>query len=167
MTKINLYEITQEFEALDNMLIESGGEITEENEELEQYINGLLMSKVDGCVEYLTSIEDKASLARKRAAELTELARSLENKSENFKGYMLECMKKLKHERVEGRLHYVSIKTNPKTVNITDADKIPAEFVTTKKTTSIDKKALAKSLKNGEKIDGATLVDGKKSLNIK
>lgn len=167
MMKINLYEITQEFEALDNMLIETGGEITEESEELEQYINGLLMSKVDGCVEYRTQQMDRIEMAKARVKKFQELIKTEENKVKRFDNYIIDCLERLEKPEVAGQLHTIKVHKPQKSVKIIDEDKIPAEFATVETVVKINKSEIKKALKSGVEMEGACLVDGKKSLNIK
>jgi len=58
MENKSLYEITTELEAFNDLLEESGGEITEENEALMLRVNDLLTTKLDSCVSYMEREND-------------------------------------------------------------------------------------------------------------
>lgn len=165
--KISLYEITQEFDALDELLALEEGEYTNEIESLESQIGSLLSSKTDACVEYRQSRKDLVELAKNRKKQLDEFIKIETSKIERFENNIMFCMEKMDVKKIEGQLHKITIRKPSKKVIITDEDKIPSEYVDVEVVRKIKKTEISKALKADEKIEGAELVEGKKSLLIK
>ncbi len=164
---IKLYEITKEFDLLEEMLQESQGELTEDHEELLDHVEYLLSDKVDGCVEYRTYLKDKATMAKERADKFLTLKKQIDNKLESYDNYMISCLERIDKNEVNGDLHKIKIRKPSRQVKIIDENKIPLQYLKSDTTTKIIKADIAKALKAGELVDGATLIDGKKSLLVR
>lgn len=167
MSNLSLYDISTEFEALREMLENDGGEVTQDNEALEVYIQNLLTTKTDGCVQYIESQEDLINLAKEKITRLKNFIDSKENTIERFKNYVMSCMDRMQIKEVTGKLCQIKERKPSKVVVVEDQDKIPAEFVTVEVVTKVDKNKLKKAISEGAKIEGASLVDGKRSLMFK
>lgn len=166
--RISLYDITEEIKALDEILIQDQGEVTESFDELQGFITDLLSKKTDGCVNYIQSLEDNIIAAESRIKELKHFIDSRKSIIENFKKYINLCMDKTDCEKFVGEFYSIK-KTKPrKIVNITDINKIDMEYLVIPETpqTTVDKKALLSYLKSGGECEGASLIDGKQSLKI-
>lgn len=166
MGKISLYQITEEFKALDELLEQEGGEISDASEELESSIAQLLTSKVDACVEYRIQEKDLIELAKQRIKQLQDFVKTKENKVKRYDEYIITCLERLDTKKVEGQLHSISIRKPSVSVNILDQDKIPAEYVTVETVIKIDKNKIRKALEDAP-VEGATLVSEKKSLTVR
>lgn len=164
MNGLNLYQITQEINDLLDMVIQDGGEITDASSDLERQVQVLLENKIEGCVHYLERLEDSVKLADEKAKALIEYKKKQQNKIERFKEYIGFCLEKSGKESFESDMYKVKFRKPVKTLNITDENSIPVEFTTVKTTVSIDKRAVLKALKDGVTVDGAEMVEGKKSL---
>lgn len=88
-----------------------------------------------------------------------------ENRSEKIKAIILETMVANEIPRVDAPDITLSVRKGQKSVCIIDETLIPVSYKKT--TTIVDKAALKNALKNGEVIDGASLIDGGAILNSK
>ena len=86
---------------------------------------------------------------------LTERKATLKNKAEWLKGYVAYALKGEKFETPKGAVSY----KKSETVEITDKEKLPTEFLRVVTSTSPDKAAIKAAIKAGSKIDGAQVVE--------
>jgi len=167
MSNLSLYELTSEVEALTQMLEQDEGEVTTTSEQLEVYIQNLLVTKVEGCVAYIDQQEDLIKLAKEKIDRLRAFASSKENAIERFKGYILSCMDRMEVDELKGKINSIKKRKPSKICVIESEEKIPAIYKTIEVITKVDKMKLKKDMTDGTKIEGACLVDGKRSLIIK
>ena len=164
---MNLYEISKEFAALDEMLLKDEGEITESYEQLESYMNELLVKKTQGMIEFVKREKDRIEIAKERIKQLRQFITVQENKLERIDNYVATCMTSLKKSKIESELGSITLRKPTKVVKITDQDKIPAKYKQVETTVKVHKMLLKKSLLT-EEVEGCELVDSeKKSLIYK
>jgi len=167
LKKINLWEIGEEFETLEELLIESGGEITETHEELILHVENLLKTKTDGVVAYIEKQKDLISLADEKIKALQDFKKARKKATESLSGYVIQCMNKLEKKEIKGEFNRIKIRKPVEIVEIEDSSKIPLQFITlVPAVEQVDKAAVKKALKNNELVEGAKLIEGKKSLTI-
>lgn len=164
---MNLYNISQEVLALEEMIINDAGEFTEDHEELQKYVNNMLTHKVDNFVNFIQKQEDQVEIAKKRKDEIAKFIKQREQLIERLKSYVMNCMKVLNTEKLEGNLHCLKFRKPSQIVEIIDENKIPEEYVKIIVERKIDKIALKDELKKGTVIEGVCLSNGKESLIIK
>lgn len=164
---LSLYEITNEFKKLDELLEQSGGEVDESFELLEAEISALLTSKVDACVGYRERELDYVELAKKRIKQLQEFIKTKENKMSRFDGYIMQCMERFGKTELLGALRSIKTRKPSRSVVIENQDIIPAEFVTIVQDIKISKKEISDAIKSGREVPGASLVSGKPTLMFK
>ena len=164
---MNLYNISQEVLALEEMIINDAGEFTEDHEELQKYVNNMLTHKVDNFVNFIQKQEDQVEIAKKRKDEIAKFIKQREQLIERLKSYVMNCMKVLNTEKLEGNLHCLKFRKPSQIVEIIDENKIPEEYVKIIVERKIDKIALKDELKKGVVIEGVCLSNGKESLIIK
>lgn len=162
---MNLYDISTEFTALEELLMMDGGEITESHQELETMILALLLSKADNMVNFIQKLEDESDLADAHIKRIQLYKKARVNAIERLKDYVKVSMDKMQKDKVEGAMGSISIRKPVKVVDILNEDLIPAEF--TKVKVDLDKTKIAKALKDGQEIEGARLIDGKRSVQFK
>lgn len=163
----SLFEITKELRELDYKLQQSGGEIDEKQEELIVELTSLLESKAYNVSEYSKSLESQLREVEHRVNELLDIKKAMTNKIERFNGYVLQCMDNLGKVKIDHKLGSILIPKPREVVKITDENSIPLHFIKAKTVTSIDKVAIREALNNGEKIEGAELSLGKRSVKFK
>lgn len=162
---MNLYDISTEFTALEELLMMDGGEVTESHQELEAMVSALLLAKADNMVNFIQKLEDECDLADAHIKRIQLYKKARVNAIESLKNYVKVAMDKMDKQKVEGTMGSISIRKAPKVVDIINEDEIPVQFL--KRKTEIIKTDLAKALKEGQKIQGARLIDGKRSVQFK
>lgn len=98
---------------------------------------------------------------------LQSMKSAIVGRQDQLKEYLRYNMDKSGISKIQCPLFSISLRKPCKVVSIDDVESIPDEYV--KVTTSVapDKALIAKALKAGSLVTGATLVDGKSSLTIK
>ena len=164
-TDLTLYGLTEELSALDEILVQDYGEITDEYVELLNQITPLLERKTDGCVGYIKKEEDLIKLAKEKIASLREFIKQRENKINKFKEYVKFCLEKTGKKSFEGELHQIKLRKPSKKLVIYEEKEVPTEFITVESLVKIDTMALKKAVKNGEvNTPGIRLEDGATSV---
>lgn len=162
---MNLYEISEEFNRLNELIAENYGEISEEIEDLEVYIKDLLTTKTDGMVHFVNRLEDECDVADKHIERLQAYKKVRKNAIANLKNYTADCMTKLGTKKIKGEISEISLSKPRKLVSITDANKIPLHLLKT--TVEPDKTEIKKVLDMNVEVDGARLIDSKPSVKYR
>lgn len=165
MASLNLYEITTEFTALEEMLNLDGGEITEDHEQLEALVSDLLINKTDNMVNFVQKLKDEQDLAAEHIKRLQEFKKVRQNAIDKLSSYVIECLDRVEKKKVEGKLGAIATRKPAEAVGIDNENAVPAEY--TKVKVELDKAKIKKALKDGEEVPGARLVSGKKSVQFK
>lgn len=155
MSNLTLYHITSEQLRINELLEESGGELTPEIEEALILNADNFQLKADGYIQSIAKYSDIASAADLHIKEMQRIKKTAENIEKRLKERLLVAMKIMEVDKMELGLRKLSIR-NSKAVNIIEESKVPNEFI--KVETSIDKMKLKEALKAGEIIPGAELV---------
>jgi hypothetical protein len=125
--------------------------------EILQAVIKALPTKVDGCAQYLDSLDDEITRAKDYSKKFSELAKQIEARKERFEGYLKRSIESNGFEKLTGDAFQMTIKKNPtsvitkKEVDAADSLNYP-NFVTSKVTFSWDKKALKDGIEAGNKI---------------
>lgn len=163
MQKMTLFNIAAEQLRINDMLEESGGELTPELEEALVINEGNFMVKVEGYVETIARYKALAEIAAQRIAELQRYKKTAENIQKRLKEYLGFGMELMGRDKVEVGLHKVSYRRST-AVNITNEAHIPNEYIFVE--TKVNKDAVKRALKEGIAIPGAELVTNK-SIQIR
>lgn len=151
-----LHEITADFLALEDLLLESGGEVTPEVEALIAEMEGNLEAKADG---YAALIQEWQADAEKWKAEEQRCAghrKARENAAAALKARLCEAMVTLGREKVETERFKVAVqRAAPSVELLVEPDVLPEAYQRViPATVSADKKAIADALKSGEDLSG-------------
>lgn len=155
---MKLYEINQQLERLleldtERMVDTETGEILTA-EDIDQ-LKMDRVEKIEGClVVYKNKMAETAAI-EEEIKRLTERKATLKNKAEWLKGYVAYALKGEKFETPKGAVSY----KKSESVEITDKEKLPTEFLRVVISTSPDKAAIKAAIKAGSKIDGAQVVE--------
>lgn len=164
MNNLSLYNITSAFP----IIMEQEEMSPSLKEELEKELTALLHEKSQNIIGYMRNIELTIDAMKTEEKRISEQRKALENKIENFKSYVKECMESNGFQKIDTGLGSLTIAKNPMSVEIENEDEIPSEFKQEIITTKIDKNAIKKYIKEtGEIIPGVIIVDDKTSLRIK
>jgi hypothetical protein len=116
-----------------------------------------LPTKVDGCAQYLDSLDDEITRAKDYAKKFSDLAKQIEARKERFEGYLKHSIESNGFEKLTGDAFQMTIKKNPASViarreaDAADSLNYP-NLVTTKMTFAWDKKALKEGIESGDKV---------------
>ena len=164
MNNLSLYNITSAFP----IIMEQEEMSPSLKEEIEKELTTLLHEKSQNIIGYMRNIELTIDAMKTEEKRISEQRKALENKIENFKSYVKECMESNGFQKIDTGLGSLTIAKNPMSVEIENEDEIPSEFKQEIVTTKIDKNAIKKHIKEtGEIIPGVIIVDDKTSLRIK
>lgn len=163
---MKLYELLQNFRNLQQVL-ENAGEDENLKELVINSMKGLecdLSTKVENIVRLIKNLQAEVEALKAEEKRLARERKIRENKIENLQGYLFDTISGLEKREVKGGIFTVSVKKNPPKAIVEDLNAIPRQFIVN--TPSVDKKMLKEALKNGEKIEGAKLVQ-EESLKIR
>jgi hypothetical protein len=154
MNNITLYHITSEQLRINELLEESGGELTPEIEEALVLNEHNFVTKSEGYIQTIAKYQALVDAADNIIKEAQRKKRVFDNISKRLKERLQAAMLIMGRDRVEIGIHTLSLR-NSVAVNITEESKIPNEFI--KVETSVDKMKVKEALKRGELIPGAEL----------
>ena len=154
MNNITLYHITSEQLRINELLEESGGELTPEIEEALVLNEHNFVTKSEGYIQTIAKYQALVDAADNIIKEAQRKKRVFDNISKRLKERLQDAMIIMGRDRVEVGIHTLSLR-NSVAVNITEESKIPNEFI--KVETSVDKMKVKEALKRGELIPGAEL----------
>ena len=164
MNSLNLYQITSAFP----MLMEQEEITPELKEQLEKELTELLKQKSQNIIGYTKNIELTIEAMKTEEKRISEQRKALENKLDNFKQYVKECMEQNEIKKIETGLGTISIAKNPISVEIENEEEVPNEFKTIITTTKIDKTKIKDNFKEtGEIPDGVKINTENTRLQIK
>lgn len=160
---MTLYHITSEQLRINELLEESGGELTPEIEEALMLNAENFEIKADGYIESISRYKALAEAADVRIKEMQRIKKTSENIEKRLKERLLQAMVVMDVDKMELGLRKLSIR-NTTAVNITDEAHIPAEYIIIEQ--KYDKTRIKDALKSGDVIPGAELVINK-SIQIR
>ncbi|MBO7307027.1 MAG: siphovirus Gp157 family protein [Alistipes sp.] len=163
MSNMTLYHITSEQLRINELLEESGGELTPEIEEALMLNAENFEIKAEGYIESISRYKALAEAADARIKEMQRIKKTSENIEKRLKERLLQAMVVMDVDKMELGLRKLSIR-NTSAVNITDEAHIPAEYIIIEQ--KYDKTRIKDALKNGDVIPGAELVTNK-SIQIR
>lgn len=129
---MKLYEIGEEFAALETMLEEAGGELTPELEELLAGAMAQLEAKADKIGALLAEWDATAGVCKAEAKRLSDRAKAFTARSEKLKRYVLEQLVRM-GRNVEGERFRFRAQPNgtaPALKVLVPAELLPAQFRT-------------------------------------
>jgi hypothetical protein len=154
---MRLYEISAEIGELLESVDENGEFLPGVFERLEEAVP-LAKDGIESLAKFLLNLRYEAEAFKKEAERMAQKAKAREARAERVSAFALDCMKRAGLKKIEGAV--LSVSTRPSyRVEITDAGKIPAEFMKTKIETSVDKEALKKHLKEHGEADYAKIME--------
>ncbi len=164
MNNLSLYEITNAFPAL-----MENEEITEEDKmKIEEELTMLLQQKSQNIIGYIRNIDLTINSMKEEEKRIADGRKSLENKLEQFKNYVKECMERNDITKIETGLGTLSIAKSPMSVEITNEDEVPSEFKQEVITVKIDKNKIKNNFKEtGEIPVGVNIITTNTNLRIK
>lgn len=161
----SIYNIEKTYTDLVEQIIEAGGEITEEQEQALAINKETLEVKAVKYGYVIKDIDNDIDAIDAEIKRLSELKSVRSNLKQRLKDTVSQAM--ILYGIEEIKLQNLKINFRKSTsVSIYDENAIPEEFKTTKEVTSISKTEIAKVLKAGGVVEGATL-DENKNIQFK
>lgn len=164
---ITLYNITEEFAALERLVMDSDGEIAEDHEKLERECFELLANKTDGYVGFVHRLESEIEQAECAIERLTQFRKARERAAERCTQYVKECMGSLKTDCFKGVFTEIKKEAARERVEIFSRDDIPVEYITVKQEYQVEKKKIGDAIRRGESVPGAKIVLGDEPIRYK
>lgn len=164
MSELSLYEITGAFPKL--MAQEEMSE--EDKNRVEEELTTLLQKKSNAVIAYSKNIELTIKAMKEEESRISTNRKALENRLEQFKKYVKECMEGNGINKIETDLGTLSIAKSPISVEIVNEENVPDEYKEVIFTTKVDKKKIADAFKStGELIEGVEIHTDNTNLKIK
>ena len=162
--ELSLYEITGAFPKL--MAQEEMSE--EDKNKVEEELTTLLQKKSNAVIAYSKNIELTIKAMKEEESRISTNRKALENRLEQFKKYVKECMEGNGINKIETDLGTLSIAKSPISVEIVNEEEIPDEYKEVIFTTKVDKKKIADAFKStGELVEGVEIHTDNTNLRIK
>jgi hypothetical protein len=154
----SLYELSNELVSVQNKLIEAEFDEQTIANTLEG-MSGELEVKAENVGKFILNLEAQANAIKDAEKRMADRRKAIEAKAESIRKYLKDNMDRVGITKIESPYFALTIKTNPPSVIITDAGKIPSNYYNYPEAPppSPDKTAIAKALKAGEIIEGAHL----------
>lgn len=149
--------IINEFSRLDSILIESGGELTEELEQALALNEKNLQSKVDGYKLYIEHLEKRAEYFKQIENEAKDARKMFENVQDRLKDRIKSVMSFLNVNEIEGESYRFKLIDGKDKLVIHDENAISDEYKKEVVSLELDKEKLMKDLQAGLKIDGVDI----------
>ena len=162
-----LYQITDEYLALVDILTENGGELTDDLAESWTAIRGTLKEKVERCAIVVRELECRSEKAAEEGQRLYDRAKRYGDSAKRLRAYMQGQMERADMGKVEGDLCTVSIRNNPPKVEIVNEDLLTEEYVEVETTIKPNRRALLDAWKASGLAPAGCIVTRGKSLQIK
>lgn len=116
---------------LDAILSMNGGELTPELEPIADRIAAKLLSKVDGTVDYLDTLDQYAARLRAEEVRLQKIRQQVAARVERYEHYLLRCMEMRQHDKLAGDFHELAVRLNPPKLVLSDTAVIPETYRST------------------------------------
>jgi hypothetical protein len=155
----SLIQIAQDSAALEELLQETGGELTETLETFLDEIQTNLTTKSDSYASMMDHISITAELFRKKSEAYRAAAKSAENVVERMKERIHTTMDILGRDSIEGNSVRFKLQNSPPSLIVTDENAVPQSMKII--TVTVDSAKIKASLKDGISVPGASLVQNK------
>lgn len=130
-------------------------------------IEGMLEDKIENCLAVIKNELAYAESLKAESKKLAERAKSSELRAERIKEYIAASLETAGKKSLKAGVHLVTVRAPSRSVEITDANALPADFVEYETNIKPDKLAIKKQLEAGIEVPGAQIKTGKPSLLIK
>lgn len=130
-------------------------------------IEGSIHDKALALADWSFDIDGDIEKIDARIAQLDDRKKQLKARKESLIDYLRNNMEACEIKKITCPLFSITLIEGRDSVAISDESLIPDDFVNVKTVISPDKNAIAKALKEGLEIPGASLQKGRASIRIK
>ncbi len=157
--KMSLGEILNTFNEIMAIIMEAGGEITEESDSLLAVITEKAAKKVDGFKFILDKLESESAFWKAQAEERLKVSKQCINMHDKLKGLLQHTMENNKLTEIKGDAFEVRLQPTQGSV-VYDDNLIGPEYMIETKVIAIDKKKIRQDIDAGKNVVGAQLKPG-------
>ena len=148
----SLYQLT------DNMLeVLAADDVTDEQIEA---AFGALTEKSNHICHFLADLGGEIDKFKAEEKRIDDRRKAMENKDKRIREYIKENMVRLELDKLTAGTFTITVAPSVGSLEITDAERIPAQYKTVETVTTIDKAAIKNALTHGVDIEGATIIPG-------
>jgi len=163
--KKSIYQISNEFLAIQNQLIEQDGEFTDEQVNALAISETELETKAVGYSFVIKDLDNDVEAIDNEIKRLTQLKKVRVNASERLKNTIANAMRLFERDEIKTPIVKLSFRAS-ESVNVEDVNALPLEFKVVKVTEQADKTKIKEALKNGVEVVGCS-ISINKNLQIK
>ena len=151
MEKLSLYQIKNGFMELNN-----ADDISDEDKaKINEQLSIALKNKSSDIIWYHFQNKDLIEQVDNEIKRLQAFKKFLINRDERYNNYVLQNMQELGIEKIETKGGSVQVAKSPLSVEITDENKIPTDFLKIEMVQKVDKNKIKEEFKKtGEVLDG-------------
>ena len=163
----SLYELSAEYQAIQNKLLDSDFDEQTIADTLEGAAGELEVKAVNVAM-FIRNLEASADAIKEAEKQMADRRKTLEKKADAIKTYLKNNMQACGITKIESPYFALTLKKNPPAVVIDNAGQVPSNLYVYPEAPEPfpDKKAIAELLKAGEVVNGAHLEQGER-LEIK
>lgn len=130
-------------------------------------IEGEFEDKALSLISVVSNMENDVSAISAEIERLTKRKKTITNRQEYMREYLRVNMEAAGINKISCPLFTITLANGRDIVQINDADKIPSDYLDIKTSMTPMKKEIYAALKNGDKVEGASLCKSNTSLRIK
>lgn len=151
MEELSLYQIKNGFMELNN-----ADDISDEDKaKINEQLSIALKEKSSDIIWYHFQNKDLIEQVDNEIKRLQAFKKFLLNRDERYNNYVMQNMKQLGIEKIETKGGSVQVAKSPLSVEITDENKIPTDFLKIEMVQKVDKNKIKEEFKKtGEVLDG-------------
>lgn len=161
---MNLRELTQEQKEI-QALIENGDFTAEQVADHMQMLEGDIKQKIEDTLYVLANKQSRETALTSEIERLTEIKNRESKEIERIKEWLLFNLDD--GQKFEFDLFTVSRVKGREVLGEFEQSKLPARYIKTKETVSVDRVQLLKDVKAGIAVEGVSIAIGEPSLRIK
>lgn len=158
--KTSLYQIVAQAQYIEQKIAEAGGELTPELEAALSNVDLSLAEKVEGYAHVIDRLESVSKYWNDKAEELYNVASGCANAAKRIKERLKQGMVEMSKEEVFGESIRYKLTPTKGSLVISDASKIPDEFLMVETKKVPDKEKIRTALESFASVPGASLEGG-------
>ena len=164
---MKLYDITHALAVIHQQLDDAGGELTVDLEAELDRVQMAMTEKIEHLGRWVANLGAREDVLDIEIDRLRAKRDQQTRLRDRLKEYVKTSMEHAGCAKLEYDLFTVRVQKNPPSLDILDATKIPARFLTIiPATTEPNRKAIVEALKQHESVEGTQLITNKTHLRI-
>lgn len=153
---MNIFQITAEYRQLEEALIENGGEVTPELEQALQINQDQLQEKGINYGYLIKSLKYQLDIVKAEKERIEDIKKRIEKTIDRLESTLIGSMELRGIIELKSPTLTINFRKS-ESVEITDFDALPKEYITVKTTEMPNKTEIKQAIKEGKVITGAEL----------